>query len=478
MAGSFGYSSSNSYLAATQAVTVSPTGLGISSALAVLGAAALSLTITGGVLGDSSASGALAAAALDLSMLSNFQGSTSAGGLASTVQPRLAEYAEIIPAVPLSYWEAELDFTAWDGTTEIVFSMDAGGGSSSVIIGTSGPFTAGEVPYPISSTGFYVPEAISATVMKFVGTTELVDPQATLTDYVGGGAHTQVTMSVTNGVLPVDAIMGLVTEGSDGFVVDVPLWPGLREVALITASSTGELRSETKAMTLYDIGRAVYALWGYDGIKDLRTIEIGRDRLVQWCNAAMQLIYSQAARLEFFNRERLEVTVPSSGSVALPSSVQKIMGSARISDRYLRPLESKAQVTNFAALYGGTVPIAFLVESLRDAAADSLAMTLYLAPPPSGDTVVSLDVTKEPPRYDAVDILNGTVLQIPHKWAETIFKPLVMKWAAGDGRMPKSARAAQIQEIDAQYATAREMLGLADIDPVNVKTAKEVTKEV
>jgi hypothetical protein len=228
-----------------------------------------------------------------------------------------------------------------------------------------------------------------------------------------------------------------------------------------------------QGLLLCDVARAIYAMWGNDGIIDLRTITIGRERLVEWCNAAMQLIYSQAARLEYFNRDRIDVDVPTSGSVALPASVQRTMGSARIAARSLRPLESKEQVTEFSSIYGGALPLAYYVESLRDTVADSLAMTLYLAPAPSEETTVTLDVTHEPPRWSSADLLVGTVIPLPHKWAETIFMPLVRKWAAGDSRMPKSYRAAQIQEIDAQYNAARQMLGLADIEPRTAKDNKE-----
>jgi hypothetical protein len=244
-------------------------------------------------------------------------------------------------------------------------------------------------------------------------------------------------------------------------------------VGTFTCGLTARIATDNKALLLGDIARAVYALWGYDGIQNLGTITIGRERIAEWCNAAMQLIYSQADRLEYFNRERVTVTVGTVGSVALPSSVQRIQGEARIGGRSLRPLASKSQVSDFATLYGGSSPMGFLVESVRESGADSLGMTLYVAPAPSQDTDITLDVTYEPPRFESADLLSGQVIPLPHKWAETIFMPLVRKWAAGDGRMPASMRAAQIAEIDAQYAAARQMLGLADIDPVTVKDSKE-----
>lgn len=245
-------------------------------------------------------------------------------------------------------------------------------------------------------------------------------------------------------------------------------------VGTFTCGMAARIGTPDKALYLADVARAVYALWGYDGITNLSAITIGRERIVGYCNAAMQLIYSQSARLEYFNRTELTLTVGSGGSVALPANVQRVQGDARIAGRSLSPLSSRSQVTEFASIYGTTTsPLAFLVDSLRGEGADSLGMTLYLAPPPAEDTEVTLDVTSEPPRWDSADLLGGSLVPLPHKWVETLFMPLVRKWAAGDSRMPKSARAAQMQEIDAQYNAAREILGLADIQPTQVGDSKE-----
>lgn len=248
--------------------------------------------------------------------------------------------------------------------------------------------------------------------------------------------------------------------------------------ATVVARSTGTMQGRVgfahNGLLLADVARAVYAQWGNDGIIDLSKITIGRERIVEWCNAAMQLIYSQSARLEYFNRSELTLTVGSGGSVALPANVQRVQGDARIGGRSLSPLSSRSQVTEFATIYGTTTsPLAYLVDSLREEGADSLGLTLYLAPPPAEDTEVTLDVTHEPPRWNSSDLLSGLVVPLPHKWVETLFMPLVRKWAAGDSRMPKSARAAQMQEIDAQYNAAREILGLADIQPTQVGESKE-----
>jgi hypothetical protein len=190
----------------------------------------------------------------------------------------------------------------------------------------------------------------------------------------------------------------------------------------------------------------------------------------------MQLIYSHADKLDYFNREQTTISVTTSGTAALPANVQRIQGPARIGSAPLRTLASRAEYDHFAALYVGdsslSAPIAFYVEPTRASSGDSVGLTLNLAPVPTGTVSVVLDVTLEPPRYDIVDLMQATVLQLPHKWAETIFMPLVRKWACSDSMMGSTRRTAVMAQIDEQYAAAKQMLGLADIEPPAQSKAK------
>ena len=443
---------------ALASVTLLTTGslLGASSGPVSMTAAAVTLTTTGGPLGSSVGAGGLDCAALDLDMLCNMGASTGAGEIESTVDRRLAEYATIVEAVVGDFATVVMDWTNYDG---LAFGMTFDGASWNPSLEP-----AGQAPSIVYAFNGWTGSPTSAVLYTFTYDNRL---DGRVFDE-GTGPTVGISSVFTQGITPVDAVLGLVQAASDGFVIDAPLWPGIQEVTFATGTGTGILRGTEKAMSLWEVGREVYSLWGYE-IADLRLITYGRESIVNWCNAAMQLIYSNAHRLDYFNREVLELTVTTSGTVALPANVQLVQGPARIGTAVLSTLASRAEYDHFAALYVGdsslASPIAFYVEPLRGTGSDSVGLTLNLAPLPAGTVTVRLDVTLEPPRYDVVDLMQATILQLPHKWAETIFLPIVRKWACADSRMGNTRRQAVMPQIDEQFAAAKQMLGLADIEP-------------
>lgn len=384
-------------------------------------------------------------------MTSNFQGADSIARVAGIMESRAG-----VTEVPATYAHFTYDFTNYNGSN---FEIDVDGLGAQSYSGT--PNLAPAVPF------------------VFTGWTAVTAGQlVTWTCDTTGPGHYQTAIEVSGAVLQGSFAGGSdlipYEPSSDGFVVDAPLWPGLREVS-IACSGDGLLRGADKTISLMDVGREIYSLWGYT-IKDLKLIEVGRESIVNCCNAAMQLIYSHADRLDYFNREQTTISVTTSGAAALPANVQRIQGPARIGSAPLRTLASRAEYDHFAALYVGdsslAAPIAFYVEPTRASSGDSVGLTLNLAPVPTGTVSVVLDVTLEPPRYDIVDLMQATVLQLPHKWAETIFMPLVRKWACSDSMMGATRRTAVMAQIDEQYAAAKQMLGLADIEPPAQSKAK------
>jgi hypothetical protein len=254
----------------------------------------------------------------------------------------------------------------------------------------------------------------------------------------------------------------LPTEDNAPDIEDVVM--GVLQVAAVTGGKV-LLRSVEKNLLLGDLARQVYALWSIE-VADLSQIAIGRKRIADWTNAALQQIYSRSDRLDYFNRRTLSVTVGTGGETPLVASIQRLQGPVRIASgrRPLRALHSRAEYESFALCYdAGAEPAAFFLDSQVGTTVDSAELKLCIAPPPSTDTEFLIDVTLEPPRFDEVDLIRGVLIPIPHKWAETLLLPMVKKWALSDSLCTK--RAELEREITQQYLRAQEILGLADPSP-------------
>lgn len=236
------------------------------------------------------------------------------------------------------------------------------------------------------------------------------------------------------------------------------------------------IRSNNPFLTVSSVGLQVYALWGYQ-LRSVQDISIGLPAITAWLNSAMQIIYSRADRLNFFNRETLSLTVGNTGKLPLDSEIQKVLGPVRLaaSKKTLRPLASESAFDQFNVRFlddsssPPAYPLAYWLESkMAGENPDTVGLTLHLTPAPINDTEVLVDAVKEAVRYSEMDFRTFTPLRLPHRWAESILLPLVKKWAMGDTLMPPSTRQAVEKEINEQYANAMSILGLADpVEPAN-----------
>lgn len=224
--------------------------------------------------------------------------------------------------------------------------------------------------------------------------------------------------------------------------------------------------------TLNAVALNVYSLWGMTGLKQFASFDYGRESIIEWCNSAMQLIYGQAYRLDYFNRETLTLQVPTSGEIALPANVQKVHGTVRCYGRNLKALPSLEDIHNFEEYHDIakiTIPIAYYMQPSRVAeGGEGVSTKLHVRPLPAAESEVEIEVCREAPRFTVHDLFRVTKLPLPHGYIETLFLPIVRKWASGDSIMSQTGRTAQSGEIDQQYQAAREMLGLADVEPESV----------
>lgn len=204
------------------------------------------------------------------------------------------------------------------------------------------------------------------------------------------------------------------------------------------------------------------------------TAEDVKERSVADLNAALQLIYSRARRLDYFNRSTLMVQVnPGQRCAVLPNTVQTVLGTARLKatehaaeSRPLFATKSLAEAMQFTTLYGGPgaggTPLAYYIDRRAQAEANAVRSALMLAPPPASTVYVDLEVALEAPRYTWRDVELATPLQLPSTYAESLLIPIVRQRAATYRLFSnETLRPA----IEAHYQKAMLTLGLVDAAP-------------
>lgn len=223
-----------------------------------------------------------------------------------------------------------------------------------------------------------------------------------------------------------------------------------------------------REMTLYRLMREVYAVWGLE-VSRLESVAFWQSRALAVINGAFQVMYSQAHRLDYFNRVPVTVTMPAAGSLTLDQDIQAVHGPVRMDGLDLRKVDTLAQFDNLGTYYFGdggdpTEPMFYYIDPARQAALDSVQITLRVWPAPASDAAATFEATREPPRFTDYSAAAAEILPVPHKWVETVLLPLCRQRATADSLFKHQSVK---PEIDAQYARALQILGLADPDKPN-----------
>jgi hypothetical protein len=196
-----------------------------------------------------------------------------------------------------------------------------------------------------------------------------------------------------------------------------------------------------------------------------------RDRVIADINAAMQVIFSRARRLEYLSNTNLTLQVGTDGQAAIPNTVQQVHGTARLrtSDAPGTPsvplssLNSSAEVDQFTTLYGGqSRPVAYYIDRTLQAEANSTASVLRLAPKPTGTVYIDLEVAMAAPRYTWQDYELSTPVHMPVAYAESLLMPIARHRAMTFRLFSNQAAKPQIEQ---HYRKAMEQLGLNDSAP-------------
>lgn len=237
-------------------------------------------------------------------------------------------------------------------------------------------------------------------------------------------------------------------------------------------------RRSFAGLTVYDAAREVYNLWSIE-ITDPRSLTFARERVLQYINQTVQTIHSRAHLLDFFNLKEYTVTVVgATNSIALSDAIQVVRGPVKLSsdNSPLRQLASRGEIDDFTAYYYGetaapSTPRAYYIDSRNQTTADNVLLTLYVAPTPADDTDIKFEAAVEPPRYDEGDIQAATALQIPNKFAESLFWPILRHFGAAD--VMYSGKADQRQDIESKYQAAMQALGLYNPPPAELLRPKK-----
>ena len=193
-----------------------------------------------------------------------------------------------------------------------------------------------------------------------------------------------------------------------------------------------------------------------------------RDRALADINGALQLM--QLAGEDFYSREEIPVTIPEGiFSVALPGAVQRVLEPIRTSTgRHLIRLETRSQFQDFASLFYGVTsdldpgpPIAYFVEGTRTTGNDPVSLRLYVVPTPEESTPLTVPVVQEPPVYAVADVSNTSIVPpVPHKYHETILRPLV-RYSMATSSFYSESDAGRLPDLRADYQRALSLLGMA-----------------
>lgn len=231
----------------------------------------------------------------------------------------------------------------------------------------------------------------------------------------------------------------------------------------------------SQGMTLSDVGRQIYNLWGLE-ITSTKATTFARARVVEIINGAMQTIYGRAVALDYFNRTTAALTFAiAEDSKALPTAMQTLLGPVRFADskQPLRPAATRGELDEFVDLYyGGVAPafprMYFLDRGFVDGV-DAAGATLRISPAPAAEISLEVEYAQEPPRYTESDLISGVPLRIPHRYVESILLPIAKHMAASDRMFTKEALRATLQ---GDYTRAMQQLGLVDPERPTVRNAK------
>lgn len=246
---------------------------------------------------------------------------------------------------------------------------------------------------------------------------------------------------------------------------------------LVTATGAVRIGNDTMGLTVWDVALDIYGLFRIE-VKSPTALDLARTRILAAINSVMQLIWSRADKLNYFNQEQLEVTVATGTSeIALSNDVQSVIGPvSAVGGKTLSPIPSREALLNYVDYwFGGSAPAiqppAYWVNCAQDLQqGDRTSIKITLPWATSADYTLNVDVVKSVPRFTEADMINAAPIRLPAKYVESLFLPLLHEWASND-YLFKSETARP--GIAAAASAAKEALGLLEPSPAIVKKTKQ-----
>lgn len=293
----------------------------------------------------------------------------------------------------------------------------------------------------------------------------------------------RATTSLAGSIKNVRLSMASVARSSSGFSATLarPITLSVIATASTSMSGTvtlaGKIASEAVSSStmgastrddVLDVPRVIaeaLSLWGFLCVKNAPAFAV--NRALNDLNQSMQLVWNNARERAFWSRSTITVTITEDATTTtLGNDIQNVIGPCRRSDnkRPLVPVGSIGEIETFPDLFldGETAsePVAYHVERTIQSGTEPAKCVLHVYPAPTGDDFeLSIDVVKEAPRYNLVDVQRYTPLTIPHKYVETLLLP-VLRYHASTFYL---FQAKDMKEtIDREYQQAKISLGLAD----------------
>jgi hypothetical protein len=323
---------------------------------------------------------------------------------------------------------------------------------------------------------------------------------------VGGSRRTRTSSASLPAVGSLSSGSAKGTSKPSG-VITMPAVGGMRSGAAgikflsATLPGRGGLTAESQPLgyaLVRDAVQRIVNLWGHPSCKQLGCDDPAVDEAVGKLNAAMQRLYSSGKEFGFVSTVPLTLTRVSgvAESVTLPRGTVSVKraeflpatnaGETTFSRFPLRPLTTRHEYESFKAsaerdafpLLAGEeslrflrIPSAYYVEAEDDGTVIGIpSLRVMLAPVYDGTRTwkVHLQATVRPPVYLCSDVVGGTILAVPHNFAETLLIPLALYYALSSRYTVKD------NVKDAILKQAEEVLGLlGDFTPTPKETERK-----